>query len=119
MNWQDRQKIREKELLSPNITPVLLLYWNQEDLEVYLLPCSPSMVKKLKKVNGRFCNQVGWEQYDEIFKYIESMRYDDVARMDGPWKLRYLVDRTDEHAESLPPALLPPGTLVIQTGFIL
>jgi hypothetical protein len=119
MNWKDRQKIREEEMLNPNTIPVLLLYWNQEDLETYLIPLTPERAEELKRVNGRLCNEDGWEENSGTFDYIERMRYDPETGKEGPWKQRYLVDKTDEQAKPLLPLVVPPGTVVIQTGFIL
>lgn len=125
-DWKDRQRIRAQmqvDMISdPTITPVLLLYWTCENLETYLIPATPEELEKLKKVNGIDNQGTGWETVEDELEYIQEKRYrfDELrSTVHGEWQDRYLVDTHDENEQPLPPVILPPGTVVIITGFIL
>jgi hypothetical protein len=139
----DRIKIREKtfftreeptlnqvlfgpEGLKSKYTPVLLSYWTRESLETFLVPVTQDVLEKLKKVNGIDENGPGWEPLSEIFTFIAnkiSTTYVETGTPDhdpqGEWRERFLVDMEDEDGRPLPPVTLPPGTVMIVTGFIL
>lgn len=124
---QRRDRIQDNEFLRPGVTPVLLIYQNADEQEVFLIPASVDEVEGVFKVlNGFLGNgHIRWNStYEMAHKYVQDKMYDPETGLPGEWVEKYLVDCNYTIKEegkrtqffTLPPIYLPPGTMVVQTG---
>lgn len=123
-NWKDRKVIRNELIYKaclPNrdFTPVLILYWTNESLQQFLVPCTQEELARLWYLNGVDENGPGWEQHGEDFLWLKArIHFTGMTEGNGEWYERYFIDVRDEDGRVLDPIATPPGTAVILTGII-
>lgn len=128
--WADRHRIRCETFFSGDgfyreYTPVLLIYWTKESLNLFLIPATPEEFEKLSSIRGIDENGEGWEPHKETFHWLKNKidyQYEDGdgdIHPQGEWREKYFIDVADEDGKPLPVISSPPGTVFISTGIIL
>lgn len=127
-NWKSRQDFRDNlednPFLRAGVTPVLLTFWTNESVDTFLIPATQQECQLLRKVHGIDMYGEGWETVGVELNHVinkVSHTYEDGDGgqvPQGEWRERYLVDTHDDLGAPLTPVTVPPGTVVVVTGFI-